>query len=33
MKSPDGREIDLADYEGKVVMIVNVASKYEYTPQ
>jgi glutathione peroxidase len=33
MKSWDGQEIDLANYAGQVVMIVNVASKCGYTGQ
>jgi len=33
MKSLDGKEIDLNQYRGKVVMVVNVASKCGLTPQ
>ena len=32
-KGIDGKEINLNDYEGKVVVIVNVASRCGYTPQ
>jgi glutathione peroxidase len=33
MKSLDGKDVNLADYKGKVVLFVNVASKCGLTPQ
>src|SRR5205085_4548377 len=33
VKDIDGKDVNLSDYKGKVVMMVNVASKCGFTPQ
>jgi glutathione peroxidase len=33
MKDIDGKQVNLADFQGKVVLVVNVASRCGFTPQ
>ena len=33
VKAQDGSEVSLSDYKGKVLLIVNTATGYGFTPQ